>query len=441
MDLSAPLGHSVNDGIDRELCTFHYTSISDAATCLCTLGNRALLAKMDIKQAYRNIPVSPDDRYLLGISWENMVYVDQVLPFGLRSAPLIFSAVADALLWIMQKRGVTWAIHYIDDFLTLGAPDSSECFRNMQLMEETCARAGLPIEPSKSVGPATSIVFLGIKLDSVSGTLSLPEDKLLKIKESLAKWRGFKACRKRDLLSLIGVLSHASKVVRASRIFLRRLIDLSTTARRLDHFIRLNEDARSDLEWWAQFVSSWNGVSLLSSVSNQPPDLTVTSDASGSWGCGAFWDINWFQLEWAGLLREAHIAIKELVPIVIATAIWGSQWRGKVIRVLSDNAAVITAINKNTTRLRESAHLLRCLAFICASFQCQLRAAHIPGPHNTSADALSRNKLMLFHSLNPQARPVPTPIPPELIHLLIIDIPDWTSRRWTTLWTSIFLAD
>ena len=256
-----------------------------------------LLAKMDIKQAYRNIPVSPDDRYLLGISWENMVYVDQVLPFGLRSAPLIFSAVADALLWIMQKRGVTWAIHYIDDFLTLGAPDSSECFRNMQLMEETCARAGLPIEPSKSVGPATSIVFLGIKLDSVSGTLSLPEDKLLKIKESLAKWRGFKACRKRDLLSLIGVLSHASKVVRASRIFLRKLIDLSTTARRLDHFIRLNEDARSDLEWWAQFVSSWNGVSLLSSVSNQPPDLTVTSDASGSWGCGAFWDINWFQLE------------------------------------------------------------------------------------------------------------------------------------------------
>ncbi len=110
------------------------------------------------------------------------------------------------------------------------------------------------------------------------------------------------------------------------------------------------------------------------------PDLIVTSDASGSWGCGAFWDIKWFQLKWVGLLRGAHIAIKELVPNVIAIAIWGNQWQGKVIQVLSDNAAVITAINKNTTRLRESAHLLWCLAFICASFQCQLRAAHIPGP-------------------------------------------------------------
>ena len=220
MDLSAPLGHSVNDGINRELCTFHYTSISDAATRLCTLGNGALLAKMDIEQAYHNIPVSPDDKYLLGISWENMVYVDQVLPFGLRSAPLIFSAVADALLWIMQKRGVTWAIHYIDDLLTLGAPDSSECFRNMQLMEETCTRAGLPIEPSKSVGPATFIVFLGIKLDSVSGTLRLPENKLLKIKESLAKWRD---CLPQTRLAL----TDRSLIPRG--IFLWRLIDLSTS--------------------------------------------------------------------------------------------------------------------------------------------------------------------------------------------------------------------
>ena len=162
------------------------------------------------------------------------------------------------------KNGVTWTLHYIDYFLTIGVPDSLECLRNMQLMEETCAQAGLPIEPSKSMGPSSSIVFLGIKIDSVSGMLSLPINKLQKIKESLAKWRGFKACRKRDLLSLIGVLSHASKVVRTCRIFLQRLIDLSTSAGHPDHFIRLNGDARSDLEWWVQFILTWNGVSLLS---------------------------------------------------------------------------------------------------------------------------------------------------------------------------------
>jgi len=57
------------------------------------------MAKMDIVRAYRNIPVAPSDRRLLGLAWENQT---KVLPFGLRSAPIIFYVVADALLWIMQ---------------------------------------------------------------------------------------------------------------------------------------------------------------------------------------------------------------------------------------------------------------------------------------------------------------------------------------------------
>ena len=229
-------------------------------------------------------------------------------------------------------------------------------------MQEICSLAGLPVEPTKSVGPATSLVFLGIELDSTRAILRLPEDKLLKVKETLAKRRGFKVCRKRDLLSLIGVLSHTSKVVRASRVFLHRLIDLSTTASSLDHFIRLNQDPRSDLEWWASFIDSWNGISLLALVSNQQRNSTVTSDASGNWGCGAFWGSTWFQLQWAGLLHEAHIAIKELVPLVLAAALWGRQWKGKTILCRSDNTAVVAAINNNMSKVKESAHLLRCLA-------------------------------------------------------------------------------
>ena len=101
MDLSSPHGHSVNnDGIAQELCSLHYSTIDDAAPRVATLGPGCLLAKMDIRQAYRNIPVAPEDKHLLGLQWNNQIYVDQVLPFGPRSAPMIFSAVADALLWI-----------------------------------------------------------------------------------------------------------------------------------------------------------------------------------------------------------------------------------------------------------------------------------------------------------------------------------------------------
>lgn len=102
-------------------------SIDDVVTAVLSMGKGTMLAKMDVKQAFRNIPVHPADRGLLGMHWNGRVFLDKVLPFGLRSAPLLFSAVADALAWIMRQRGAGWLDHYIDDFVTAGAPNSDEC--------------------------------------------------------------------------------------------------------------------------------------------------------------------------------------------------------------------------------------------------------------------------------------------------------------------------
>ena len=441
MDLSSPHGHSVNDGIAKDMCSLHYTSIDDAASKILTLGKGAMLAKMDIRQAYRNIPVAPEDKHLLGLQWNDQIYIDQVLPFGLCSAPMIFSAVADALLWIMLKKGVSWGIHYIDDFLTAGAPHSHECLQNTLIMQSVCEEAGLPMEPSKSVGPTTSLVFLGILIDTVEGELRLPQDKLSQLQLTISHWRGRKACRKRELLSLIGSLSHACKVVRSGRTFLRRLIDLSTKATRLDHFIRLNGEARADLEWWYQFIGPWNGVSMISSLSCQTPSATIYSDASGAWGCGAIYQKHWFQLQWDSNSADYHISIKELLPIVIAAAIWGYHFRGKAIHVKSDNVAAVAAINNQTSSVKEVCHLLRCLAFISARFDLRLIASHIPGHLNGTADALSRNHISTFLSLVPQADRHPTPIPETLVHLLIPRLPDWTAQHWTEQWNTIFQQD
>ena len=67
------------------------------------MGPGASLVKADIKEAYQIIPVHPEDRQLLGIRWKGWVYIDRVLPFGLRSAPKIFSAVADAVQWMVHQ--------------------------------------------------------------------------------------------------------------------------------------------------------------------------------------------------------------------------------------------------------------------------------------------------------------------------------------------------
>ena len=66
---------------------------------------------------------------------------------------------------------------------------------------------------------------------------------------------------------------------------------------------------------------------------------------SGKWGCGAFSNQSWFQLQWPGDMESAHITIKELVPVVLAAAVWGKEWVGQTVQAHCDNAAVVEILN------------------------------------------------------------------------------------------------
>ena len=72
VNLSSPVGFSVNDGIDLPLCSLSYTSVGQAAAMVAGLGRGALMAKLDlhVKAAYRMVPVHPGDQSLLAIRWQ-----------------------------------------------------------------------------------------------------------------------------------------------------------------------------------------------------------------------------------------------------------------------------------------------------------------------------------------------------------------------------------
>lgn len=240
-----------------------------------------MLAKMDLKNAYRVVPVHADDHPLLAIRWGGETYIDTALPFGLRSAPKIFSALADALAWILKDRGVAWQLHYLDDFLFAGPPRSNACAEALRLALETFQKLGVPIASHKTEGPTTRLTFLGIQLDTVEMSLSLASDKLARLRALILLWRNHQAATKRELQSLVGHLSRAVFVVIPGRTFLRRFM---STAKLPHHHLCLNSEFRSDLLWWASFLLLWNGRSMLPP---EEPAHTLTSDASGSWGCEA----------------------------------------------------------------------------------------------------------------------------------------------------------
>lgn len=134
VDLFSPEGASVNDGVSRHICSLSYMSVDIIAEKVASLGLGTLMGKMDIKQAYRMVPVDPNNRHLLGMRWQEAVHVDKVLPFGLHLAPLIFTAVADAIQWIMEQNGATFVDHYLDDFVTVGKPGLEECASNLKIV-------------------------------------------------------------------------------------------------------------------------------------------------------------------------------------------------------------------------------------------------------------------------------------------------------------------
>ena len=144
-DLSFPDGVSVNDRIDSQICSLQYTTVDRVAHAAQCLGRGALLAKLDVKAAYRLIPVHPDDRQLLGFEWQGSHYVDGMLPFGLRSAPIIFTAVADAMEWMFRQRGVSMIDHYLDDFIIVGPPKSSVCGHALDPLLGMCKDLGVPL--------------------------------------------------------------------------------------------------------------------------------------------------------------------------------------------------------------------------------------------------------------------------------------------------------
>ena len=167
-------------------------------------------------------------------------------------------------------------------------------------------------------------------------------------------------------MSLIGQLSHAAKVVKPGRTFLRRLIELSTSARELHHHIHLNASARADIAWWWSFGSQWNRVSLLAPPS---PSVSLLTDALGAWGCGGLWYPHLFKFQWCLEWLSLNIAVKELLPIVVSAATWGHCWRGKTVLCFSDNMAVVHGLNKHSVKNPLLMHLLRALFFCQGSLQ------------------------------------------------------------------------
>ena len=415
MDLSQPAGLSINDNISKEDFTVHYTPF-DAAT---DLAQSCFLSKLDIKHAFRLIPVHPSQWHLLCYGWEGNYFVDTVLPFGLRSSPAIFNQFADLVGWVIKtKYGIVTIIHYADDFFLVSGQNQNIAQQQLHTVCQAFQEMDIPLATEKIIGPVKKITYLGIEINSEDFTIEITEERYKEIMATLQQWLHKKSCTKQELLSLIGKLSFVCKVVRPGRIFLRRLITLSTTVHKLHHHINLNKAALADIEWWFSFLPSWNKKSIIpETLRILSSDIKLFTDASDL-GFGAILGKEWIQAPWDRKTKTYSIDYRELFAIVAAAVTWGYRWGGKRIVFITDNLPITQIWVTGSSPAPDVMSLIRYLFLIAANKGFSVSLKHILGVHNPIADAISRFQEQRFRQLMPTAEVQPTKIPAELWSIL-----------------------
>jgi hypothetical protein len=420
VDLSSPHNQgvpSINDLIDKDRCSLSYVKLDDAIKEIVHLGPGTLMCKVDIRSAFKLIPITPSQYHLFCIKWRGQYYYYTRLAFGCRSSPIIFDQLSQAICYIAQTNySIDIMFHLLDDFLTLDPPHSC-ADRTMALLTLIFNRLNIPMVTEKTAGPSTVLEYLGIILDSDNMQARLPENKLSRIVEFIDYFLARSTCTKRELLQLLGHMNFASRVILAGRSFVSYLITLSTTVKHLHYHVHITKACREDLLMWKKFLAQWNGVSMFQQTHlSAAADLEIYTDAASTVGHGGFNGGRWFSERWPLDLptitdNVISMAFRELYPIVVAAILWGPEWSTQRILFHCDNMATVAIIRKGCSKAPDVMKLMRQLTWCSALHNFSIYAEFVPGSINVIADALSRQQIAKFHTMCPAAQPTPCPCP------------------------------
>ena len=378
---------ALNDYATKDPCS--YQTVSDA---LATLSPGDFMAKVDLQAAYRSVCVSPDQHTLTGLKWhfagddKPTFLVDTKLPFGSRKSPAIFNRISKSVQRMMIRKGYKCVV-MLDDFFVSG-----ENFDSCKLAYNTLIKLlrslGFKINWRKVIDPCQDLVFLGIRINSVSGVLTLDPDKLTEIRALLHRSLAAKRLSKHQLQRLAGKLSWASNVIMWGRAHLWRIFNSIRELRRKDHKIQLDA-IRDNLEWWRDILASHVNQRHIWDI--ERPLAWLYTDAS-SCGGGAFCHGDWFYVNWRmdTNLADTHINIKEFAMIQHALRHWGSSLARHKVIIYTDNMAAKAFINRQ--RAPSSIHddILQDISKIATLNDISVQAVYLPSAQNCVADAISR---------------------------------------------------
>lgn len=373
---------SVNQGLKSA----HFKN-DDIRTVMQLLKENDQLITVDIKDGYHHLKVRSADRDYLGISFDGKFYRWCVLPFGLSLAPYYFCKWMRCVVTYLREQALK-CNSFVDDWILAASERLITDHSDMLL--QTFDELGITINESKSqLTPCTSLEYIGYIVSTRNSFhapgICIPGRRLQAVRHDINRILKAGRCKARTLAKIAGRCVSMSLAIVPGKLLLRGVYALLRSRTTWEESLQLSQDAISDLQWWQQAASAWNGRYSFTSV----PDNQIFTDAS-SVGWGAVCQQTAAAGQWNKRIAWKSSNHRELMAVLMALMTFGPRLQGRRVEIMTDNIVTMAYINGQGGPIHELTQIAKAIWARALDHNIMLSARHVAGINNITADGLSR---------------------------------------------------
>ena len=367
---------------------FKYEDIKTAIQMIDT-GDYAIT--FDLKSGYHHVDIHADYWKYLGFSWKDqqgvtVYYLFRVLPFGLATAPFVFTKLLRPLVKRWRSQGLKVVI-YVDDGICAAATRKAAGQAALTIRQDL-AQSGLVINEEKSVfDPRQIVAWLGFILDLCQGNISIPEHRIEKLRESLRKVSPCTTVR--QIASIVGqIVSMSLGLGPIARLMTRSLYTIINHRITWNDKVLWTKEAGGEIKFWEDNIESLNGKEMRYKAGAV---RLVYSDASNT-GYGGYTvgiGSTVAQGQWSESESQTSSTWRELEAINRILQAYSKTLQGETVKWLTDNQNVVRIIEHGSRKPLLQEIAVNILSVLMGR-AIRLEMAWVPREENQQADYLSR---------------------------------------------------
>lgn len=328
--------------LNEYLVSPHF-KMEDQRTVQKLLCRNDFMAKIDLKDAYYLIKIKESHQKYLRFRFRNNIYEFCCMPFGLTSAPRVFTKLLKPVIHILRKQKIKSVI-YLDDFLIMNE-SYENCLENIRTSISLLERLGFVVNYKKSVlTPVRCIEYLGFTFNSCDLTIALPERKITKINQMINSVLNKVEIKVIELAKLIGTLVAAIPAIPYSMLYIRHLERIKLKALKVskndyESKVIISEEAREEIIWWQTNIHKVNHIR------NDCFQYQLDTDSSKT-GWGATTGVSQTRGYWNAEEKALHINTLEIIAAYNGLRTFFSKQTNIQILLRIDSTTAIAYINR-----------------------------------------------------------------------------------------------